>query len=176
MRLSLLFIFFIVVCFPSSSAIAKKRCKSLLAKLHNIQTMQRKGYSLTKGDSLRDREDKARNNWWKCEQGKDDKLKNHKKKGTKKKSHSVKSKRIKQTNQQKAKQKNKHTKLKSATPFKTNHAIIIQSKYQGSKKRAWQNYYQQPVQCKRPKKLTVFATCTENKKTQRASFEKSYTP
>jgi len=174
MRLLLLFIFIIVIFFTNSSAIAKKHCKPLLAKLHNIQTMQRRGYSLTKGLSLRDREDKARNNWWKCEHGKDEKLKKHRKKGSKKKSHSVKSKRIKQTNKQKAKQRNKQTKVKSATPFKTNHAIIIQSKYQGHKKRAWQSYYQQPVQCKRAKSLAVFATCTENKKTQRANFEKNY--
>ena len=44
----------------SPTSLAKKRCKTFQDKLHNIQTMQRKGYSLKRGESLRIKEDKAR--------------------------------------------------------------------------------------------------------------------
>ena len=54
---------------------AKKRCKPLLEKLHNIQAMQRSGYSSQRGLSLRAREDKARDKWWQCEQGRGTKKK-----------------------------------------------------------------------------------------------------
>ncbi len=51
----------------SAHSLAKKRCKPLLDKLHSIQSMQRKGYSLKRGQSLRAKEDKARDKWWQCE-------------------------------------------------------------------------------------------------------------
>jgi hypothetical protein len=41
----------------TSESDAKKRCKSLLEKLHRIQAMQRNGYSLQRGLSLRVKED-----------------------------------------------------------------------------------------------------------------------
>lgn len=65
-----LLIVIVIVCFAFSPvATAKKRCKPLLEKLHNIQALQRSGYSQKKGVSLRKREDKARENWWQCENG-----------------------------------------------------------------------------------------------------------
>ncbi len=51
----------------STNSAAKKRCKPLLEKLHNTQMMQRKSYSLKRGQSLREKEDKARDKWWQCE-------------------------------------------------------------------------------------------------------------
>ena len=45
---------------------------------------------------------------------------------------------------------------------------------QGGKKQAWLEFYQQPTQCNRPKSLTVFANCSENKRTQRITFEQGY--
>jgi len=65
----ILFCSAVVLCslLYSPASLAKKRCKPYQDKLHNIQTMQRKGYSLKRGESLRIKEDKARDKWWKCE-------------------------------------------------------------------------------------------------------------
>lgn len=160
----LMFVLVIIVCFLFSPvAAAKKRCKPLLEKLHNIQAMQRNGYSAKRGLSLRDREDKARNNWWQCENGKGKaKKKTKTKRKSKVASHNTKSKRV------------KSKKIKASTPFKTSNAIVIKSKYQGEKKQAWLKYYQQPNKCMRPKSLPEFAFCSENKQTQRADFEILY--
>ena len=138
---------------------AKKRCKPLLEKLHNIQAMQRSGYSSKRGISLRSKEDKARDKWWQCEQGKGLKTKNKKKKTAKKK------------------RKTKSSKKKdiaAGTPFKTNNQIVIKSKYQGVKKQAWLNFYQPPPKCSRPKSLAIFASCSEDKQLQRRNFEQEY--
>lgn len=67
----------------SPATIAKKRCKPLLEKLHNIQALQRSGYSQKKGMSLRKREDKARDKWWQCENGSAKSEKKSKKKSDK---------------------------------------------------------------------------------------------
>lgn len=138
---------------------AKKRCKPLLEKLHNIQAMQRSGYSSKRGVSLRSREDKARDKWWQCEQGKGVKARSKKKTTAKKK---VKTKSSKQKN------------ITAGTPFKTNSQIVIRSKYQGVKKQAWLKFYQQPSKCNRPKSLAVFASCSEDKQSQRRNFEQGY--
>lgn len=159
MRIPLLFIFILSFYFTSIPAVGKKRCKALLVKLHSIQAMQRNGYSAKRGFSLRNREDNARDNWWQCEQGKGKKLK---KVSSKKGHYKTKSLSISKR------------KIIAGTPFKTNNAIVIKSKYQGDKKRAWLKYYQQPMTCQQPKSLTVFARCSENKQTQRASFEQEY--
>lgn len=158
----IIFISFLLL-FASVSE-AKKRCKPLLEKLHNIQAMQRNGYSSQRGVSLRAREDKARDKWWQCEQGKGGKTKNKKKKKGKKKNsqYSVKNK------------KSRRTDMPAGTPFKTNNVIVIKSKYQGDKKQAWLNFYQQPAKCSRPKNLAVFASCSEDKQAQRIDFEQGY--
>mgnify|MGYP000270502040 FL=1 len=156
----------IIVCFVLSPvATAKKRCKPLLEKLHNIQAMQRSGYSAKRGMSLRGREDKARHNWWQCENGKGKTKKKTKQKDKKKSktaSYNAKLKQVKSKN------------IKAGTPFKTSNAIVIKSKYQGEKKQAWLKYYQQPNKCIRPKNLPEFAFCSENKQTQRADFDIQY--
>jgi len=139
---------------------AKKRCKPLLEKLHNVQAMQRNGYSSQRGISLRARENKARDKWWQCEQGRGGKAKKKAKKKSKKQSAIYKP--IRQIN------------IPAGTPFKTNNVIVIKSKYQGKKKQAWLNFYQQPAQCNRPKSLAVFASCSEDKQAQRINFEQVY--
>ncbi len=58
---------FIVSLLFTSNANGKKRCKPFLDKLHNIQKMQRQGYSNKRGQNLRIKEDKARDKWWQCE-------------------------------------------------------------------------------------------------------------
>lgn len=160
----------IIVCFAfafSLEAVAKKRCKPLLEKLHNIQAMQRNSYSAKRGLSLRGREDKARDNWWQCEKGRG--KANGKAKQKKKQMSS--SKRVSYNTQSK---RTKRKTINAGTPFKTSHAIVIKSKYQGNKKQAWLKYYQQPNKCLRPKNLPEFAFCSENKRTQRADFESQY--
>ncbi len=159
----------VLLLFASVSE-AKKRCKPLLEKLHNIQAMQRNGYSLKRGISLRAREDKARDKWWQCEQGRERKAKSKSK--------------TKNKDKNKSKNKNKSnratdkltapTKISAGTPFKTSNAIVIKSKYQGDKKQAWLKFYQQPAKCNRPKNLAIFVYCSENKQAQRIDFEKKY--
>lgn len=159
----------IVLLLISPVTAAKKRCKPLLEKLHNIQALQRSGNSSKRSISLRNREDKARDNWWQCEQGrsKKTKKKEKKKRDSKTASYPTKGKNTKTKSP-------KSRKITASTPFNTSHAIVIKSKYQGDKKRAWLRYYQQPNQCIRAKSLSVFAACSENKQTQGAEFEKQY--
>mgnify|MGYP003629848427 CR=1 FL=1 len=167
------FVLIIIVCIIfscfvfSPAAAAKKRCKPLLEKLHNVQSLQRNSYSGKRGLSLRDREDKARNNWWQCENSSAKAKQKTKGKGNKKSKKNTASGNI-QVKRVKSK------KINAGTPFKTSNAIVIRSKYQGQRKQAWLKYYQQPNQCSRPKSLPVFAFCSENKQTQRLDFEKHY--
>ncbi|NQY88375.1 MAG: hypothetical protein HRT51_11645 [Colwellia sp.] len=159
-------IIFISVLFlftPTSEA--KKRCKPLLEKLHNIQAMQRNGYSSQRGINLRAKEDKARDKWWQCEQGRAGKSKSKtKNKGSKKKS----------SQSSGVYKQNRQIKISAGTPFKTSNAIVFKSKYQGGKKQAWLKFYQQPAQCNRPKSLAVFVYCSEDKQAQRLNFEQEY--
>ena len=161
-------VLFVIMCFVFTPTVtAKKRCKPLLEKLHKVQALQRSGYSKNKGMSLRKREDKARDKWWQCENGKVKSKKKSKRK-PKKKSNTHKS-----ANRIKTKIINMN-KSGEATPFKTNNAIVLKSKYHGEKKQAWLIFYQQPKQCGRPKNLAIFAFCSEDKQMQRVKFEKSY--
>ncbi len=160
----------LIVVFAIISPIseAKKRCKPLLEKLHNIQAMQRHSYSAKRGTSLREREDKARKNWWQCENSRAKKQK----KATKKSATKTASSNTK-TNNTNGKNVNSQ-KIRAGTPFKTSNSIVIKSKYQGDKKRAWLAHYQQPKKCQRPKNLSMFAFCSEDKQTQRLGFEQEY--
>jgi len=162
------FVLIIIVFFVlSPAAVAKKRCKPLLEKLHNIQALQRSGYSASRGLSLRDREDKARKKWWQCENS-SGKAKKISKKKIKKNSEN------KTTRYSTGSKRVKSKKIHAGTPFKSSNAIVIKSKYQGVKKQAWLNYYQQPNKCIRPKSLPVFAYCSENKQLQQVDFEKQF--
>jgi hypothetical protein len=156
-----LVLLFLIISTPVAAA--KKRCKPLLEKLQNIQALQRNGYSSKRGQSLRNREDKARDKWWECEKGTSKvKQSSKKKKSNKTARNSVQERRV------------KNEVISAGVPFKTNNVIFIKSKYQGEKKQAWFEYYQQPDKCSSPKSLSVFAYCSENKQLQQASFEKKY--
>jgi hypothetical protein len=74
-------VFFSVIflCIPISYA-GKSQCKSYLEKLRNIQSQQRQGNNVKRGDSLNKRETKARKKWWQCERGLLKKSKNRKNK------------------------------------------------------------------------------------------------
>jgi hypothetical protein len=156
----------------SPTSFAKKRCKPYQEKLHNIQTMQRKGHSLKRGESLRIKEDKAREKWWKCEHSSKTKFQAQYG-GGKKKTKKVKNKKT-------VKNKTYYTKINKAssnskkTTFNQSSAIVIKSKYQGSKKQDWLTFYNQPIKCQRPKNISVFAYCSEYKMQQQSEFEKNY--
>jgi len=157
----------LVLCYwlPLSEAQAKKRCQPLLVKLQNVQALQRQGHSSKRSQSLRLREEKARDNWWQCENS----SRKYKKKRTKNKS------KKNEMDSYQAKLIARSSKdIEAGTPFKTSQAIVITSKYQGKKKRAWLAYYQQPERCLRPKTLQVFAFCSEDKHSQRLAFDKLY--
>lgn len=163
----------------STTSSAKKRCKPLLEKLHNIQATQRKSYSLKRGQTLRAKEDKARDKWWQCENSSLASFKS--KYGTKKKKSKKQSK--KQSKKKKlVKSSTNYTKMnerifnptKRLTRFNQSSAIVIKAKYQGDKRLAWLQFYQQPIKCQSPKKLNVFAYCTEDKLQQQDLFEQKY--
>ena len=145
----------------------KKACQPYLDKLRNIQSQQRAGYSNKKGRSLADREQKARDKWWQCQQGK---LKKSKSKKTKRKA--------KNTNKAMAgisqfplvSSTSKHkSKALSFTG-----ALTIKAKFSGIKQQAWLDYYQQPQKCKQPKSTKVFARCLEDEQRQQEEFDRQY--
>lgn len=180
--LFVIFIAFIFLFFLSYStaAHAKKRCKPFLEKLHNVQAMQRTGYSLKRGQSLRTKEDKARAKWWTCEHsslatfkaqygGKEKKAKKVKK--TKKSLHKQV---VKNKTYYSKMNKSRSKPQQKVTIFNQSSTIVITSKYQGDKKLAWLAFYQQPTQCNRPKSIAVFAYCSENRLQQQDEFEHNY--
>jgi len=162
----------IVICFimifSSAAEAGKKRCKSLLEKLHTIQVQQRQGYSAKKGISLQVRAEKVRDKWWRCENTSKYSQSKHKKKQKKqvKPSKAI-NKRVK-TNTYTS---NSHKVIK---PFVTSQAIVIKSRFKGKKQQAWLNYYQQPKKCNRAKTTQVFAFCVENKAKQQEEFVRQY--
>lgn len=171
-------------CLFSMTSEAKKRCRPLLDKLHNVQALQRKGYSLKKGQSLRAREDKARDKWWKCERSSSF---TKSKKNKSKKTTAKKNKRKKSQNKKKSYDYSIENKLQSnlrsnkaknnknvSAPFASKKVIEVRSKYPRQKRFAWLNYYQRPQRCHNPKDLNTFAFCTEDKLVQQQGFEEIY--
>jgi len=150
-----------VLLFLSVQVEAKKECKTQLAKLDNIQKLQRQGHSLKQSESLRKREDTARKKWWQCEHSSTAKKKVKKTK-TKNKKKSIKTK------------STARVKASKRRMFNTTEPIVIKSKYQGDKRLAWLKFYQQPKNCLKPKNIQAFALCSENKREQRLDFEKQY--
>lgn len=64
-------ILILLMTFVSGDSFAgKKHCKPYLEKLRNVQSQQRQGHSLKRANSLQKKEQKARHQWWQCEQGK----------------------------------------------------------------------------------------------------------
>lgn len=159
----------------SPSLLAKKRCKPFLEKRHNIQAMQRNGYSLKRGQSLRGKEDKARDKWWDCERISLAKF-NKKYGGSKKKKGKSKQK---VTTAKREKKRKKSLKIlpntyKSNITFNQGSAIVIRSAYQGHKQKAWLAFYKKPIKCQQPKNLSIFASCHEDKRLQQGAFETQY--
>lgn len=151
--------FFLLLISFSSSTFAKVMCEKERARLDQIQVRQRQGYSVQRGEYLKEKEDKARTIWWQCKRGKKtstNKNTVHKSKYKKKSSISNRS----------------FSKIKKSDPFKTNKAIVIKSSYQGEKQIAWLAFYHQLEKCRKPKNLKVFAFCSEHKQQQRLVFEK----
>ncbi len=156
-------LFIILMLFLCERVYAKKHCKAQLDKLQKIQTLQRQGHSLKQTNSLRKREDIARDKWWKCKHSP-----TYKKKVKSGKKHQKKTKKKLKTKPVEAKN------VLKARVFNTTKPIVIKSKYQGNKKFAWLRFYQQPEKCLQPKNIQIFAFCSENKREQRLNFEKKY--
>ena len=132
--------------------------------------MQRNGYSLKRGQSLRAKGDKARDKWWQCEHTS---LARFKAQNGKVKKKSAKFARNNIKKKSNYKRSSRYSSPKKTT-FNQTSAIVIKSKYQGGKNLAWLDFYQKPVRCNRPKSLTAFAYCSENKLEQQTQFEKQY--
>jgi hypothetical protein len=156
-KFTLLFAGFCLL-FLNTAFAGKKACKPYLNKLHNIQAQQKVGHSAKQSRKLAERESKARDTWWQCQQGK---LTSKKKKRKSKKSSKKKS--VKQGN---------HVSKWLNTPSKSmTNKLVLKAKYQGQKQQDWLDYYQQPKQCRRPKTTQVFAYCLEDEKQQQRKFE-----
>ena len=171
MKLGLVYLLSVLMCTLMfiSSAHAKKRCQALKQKLYDIQAQQRAGYSNKRGQSLRQREDKAREKWWQCENpsyGRDKRKKLSK--SSKKKSQT------KLVNTSQSRKKSYQAIKINDSPFANNSNIQVKTAYQGEKKHAWLRFYQRPSKCHKPKNLSTFAYCSENKQQQRLAFEQVY--
>lgn len=171
MKQGLVYLIVVVFCnaLLITSVHAKKRCQALKDKLYNIQAQQRSGYSNKRGQSLRLREDKAREKWWQCEHpsyGRDKRKKLSKSSKQKSKTKLAKTSQLRKKSYQAIKIND--------SPFASNTNIQLTTAYQGEKKHAWLRYYQRPSKCHKPKNLAMFAFCSENKQQQRLAFEQVY--
>ena len=124
----------------SGTVHAKKRCKPFLEKLHAVQSQQRNGHSAKRGQTLRAKEEKARDKWWQCEHMSLAKFK-AKNGGSKNK---VKKKPTKYVDKVKFQAKEKPAILtyNAENTFNQGSPIELKSKYQGQKKLAWLQFYQ----------------------------------
>lgn len=165
LKATLLSIFCLALIYSHAAYAGKKHCKPYREKLDNIQSQQRQGYSLKQGQSLKLREQKARDKWWLCEKGL---LKTKKK---------TKSKAKKKAQQQKLAVKKKLKSTNNATnplvlaPFSSSKAIVVKQKYQGEQLYQWLNFYQAPKGCSKPKSMSKFTACIEDKHRQQLAFE-----
>lgn len=169
------FVIALILLLMSQPTEAKKRCKPLLKKLHNVQSMQRQSYSLKRGQSLRNKEDKARARWWDCENL--SKSRFNKKYGVKKsnsKKAATKKKRKSSSSRKVSRKKSALITQANTIQFNQRSAVVIKAKYQGVKLSAWQHFYQKPVKCRQPKSLSIFSQCHEDKRQQQTAFEKQY--
>ncbi|GHF78183.1 hypothetical protein [Thalassotalea marina] len=145
----------VFVSLATSAHATRPECQSLADKLDNIQAQQRLGYGAEKGKKLAEREKKAREKWWNCQ----NKRTKNKRKVKKKK----------QDTPSQASEKS-NSLLSHPTGPLTN-TIRISSKYKGRKQQMWLDYYQQPEQCEKPKRLNIFAFCMEDRQKQQQEFE-----
>ncbi|MDC1256021.1 hypothetical protein N8Z89_00485, partial [bacterium] len=126
MKKLLIFIIFMSFIIPFKALAGKKICESYLAKLRNIQSQQRAGYSNKKGQTLAEREKKARDHWWQCEQGK-----LSKKKGTKK----VKKSKKKNKSLVKNMISSSYQSISIGRTLTNN--VVIKAKFQGQQQKNW---------------------------------------
>ena len=143
----------------------KKQCQAYLDKLRNVQSQQKQGHSLKRGNNLNKLEAKARKKWWQCSQG------------HLKKARSSKNQKKQQKHTISKQQRLTATSLTpiskvSVRPFQTTAPVVIKSRYQGKQLQAWLLYYRQPKKCSRPKTTKQFAFCVEDRRNQQLSFEK----
>lgn len=161
-------IIFLMCSFYAPTTTAKEACKKYLNTLHNIQQQQRQGNSIKQAERLSQREKKARNKWWQCENSsKVSKIAKHSAKNTAKRSGKKPAKKADKT---------KKKIITVPTPFKNASSYFVKQRFTGVKQKAWWQYYQQPDECRKPKSLPVFASCSENKLAQQDVFEKEYLP
>jgi hypothetical protein len=159
---------FITICcliLVSSPAAAKKRCDQLKQKIQTIQYKQRAGYSVKQGLSLDKKLQKARDNWWKCE---NTSVYHAQKKKTVQQPKSNKRRATKQANLTSVNNQ------KSISPFQHERAIVIKHRYQGQKLQAWLAFYKRPKKCQRPKSTQLFAQCLHERDLQQEKFEQYY--
>ncbi len=175
-RLIFCLFFIVLVTFSTASFAGKKKCKPYLEKLHQVQSLQRAGYSAKQGNRLKAREDKARTKWWQCERGL---LKTSKAKTKKTKTAKTKEKIKRLKNKEIKNRQLKNERLNKALLAKTNgsaysvKSVVVKQKYQGEKQRRWLRFYQKPKKCGRPKNMSTFTYCIEDKNTQQLAFEQN---
>ncbi|WP_440874724.1 hypothetical protein [Thalassotalea sp. PLHSN55] len=148
----------------------KKHCQSYRAKLDNIQSQQRHGYSNKKGLSLQQREQKARDKWWQCETGK---LKPKKKNKSAKK---AKDKKTQQSTYAKEHALSKKDITTAKAPFSQTNQLVFKQRYQGKQLQQWLSFYQAPKGCSKPKSMKKFTECVEDKQRQQLAFEQNVLP
>ncbi len=152
----------LIMIFSFSAYAGKKHCQNYREKLNNIQAQQRQSNNIKRSNSLAAQEVKARDAWWRCENGK-----------LKKKSKN-KAKQKKKAMQTKKKQQENKLIASTVTPYVSNRAVVVRAKYQGTQLHAWLKFYQPEKRCARPKSTQVVASCIEDKRRQQAEFEKIY--
>ncbi|MGB2742144.1 MAG: hypothetical protein WBC60_16505 [Cognaticolwellia sp.] len=146
----------------------KKDCQKYRKKLDDIQELQRQPNNLKRSNSLAKKEDKARNTWWRCENGKlTIKPKKKKKRSAKK----IKSKKQKKLKSPSYKYK-ESTKTKPLVPFASSGPVVGFSAYKDEKLQAWLLFYQPEKKCSKPKTTQQFVACAKDKRRQQAEFEK----
>ncbi|MGB1263322.1 MAG: hypothetical protein ACPG52_10455 [Cognaticolwellia sp.] len=169
----LLFSILITLLLYSFSANATKpECQKYRKKLDNIHAQQRQASTLKRSNSLAKREDKARDTWWRCQNGK---LKAKPKKSAKKKKSSVKRVKLKKLKKLKGMRAERNSEYQAFVPVANNNPVAGGTVYQGEKLQAWLTFYQADKKCTRPKSTQEFVACAEDKRRQRAKFEKTYT-
>lgn len=85
----------------------KNKCQKYLNQVRSIQAKQREGYSAQQGNQLRQKEAKARDNWWKCKNSSPNKMKNKGKNKGKNKAKKKVKKQLKAKKKVRAKKKSK---------------------------------------------------------------------
>ncbi|MBA6329138.1 hypothetical protein H4J46_14520 [Colwellia sp. MB02u-6] len=175
-RIMLSSLMLILLCASFLATAGKKHCQDYRQKLDNIQAQQRQANTHKRSHSLSSKAAKARDRWWRCETGKlkaKAKAKSKSKREKKSKQKPANKKTKNKTHSQSAALK-LHKNSQALVPFASHNPLVIRSKYQGEKLRAWLIFYQPAKKCARPKSLQHFALCIEDKRSQQTEFEKSY--